>query len=659
MHCPALPRRPRPNLAWRALALLWLTCCLMVGQAKAHQSVPVAVWQDPGGQATIEQVASPGFADRFRPVGDTFSGGYTRQVHWLRLTLSPPHGQPGRAILVLHPPYLDQLNVYLPGPTPGSWEEHRLGDRRSPEPDAVRYRTPALRLTIPTPEPIVAYARLTTTSSSLLMPHLFEPAEFVQEKTLDYALHGLLFGGLLAITLHTLLAGQWRTDPDHRVYLAYQVVTLLFLFALQGFPREWLPGVPPWVVDHWVSLGVLGNLITSTYLMPRLLDINEQQTPRLQRVVRWLRVVLVACLLTPFVGIYTETTPMLMSLTQIMVLVFIGRAVTLIRRHQAGATAVLVSLLLSMSQSTVLILTLMGLVNNRHWPLMGNQFVMFPVLVALSLAMGERARAQTRQRHTAERLAREAQETAERELRARREQSRFVSMLSHEIKTPLSTILAASHNLRHSTGQAHAQANADSASAVRLERIDRAVDRINRLIDQFLQQDRIEAGELRLEPRPVNLRALCDDVARQADAPQRLTVSGDAVWVQADPHLLTLVLGNLVGNATKYVPGDSAIALRLWQDTEGAHVSVADQGPGLPANVQEQLFQRYVRGQSHGHLPGSGLGLYLSQVIAGLHQGSLSCARGESGGSVFTLHLPASALVEPAAPAPGERPTAN
>ena len=74
-------------------------------------------------------------------------------------------------------------------------------DDIAPEPDAVRYRTPALRLTIPTPEPIVAYARLTTTSSSLLMPHLFEPAEFVQEKTLDYALHGLLFGGLLLVDL--------------------------------------------------------------------------------------------------------------------------------------------------------------------------------------------------------------------------------------------------------------------------------------------------------------------------------------------------------------------------------------------------------------------------------------------------------------------------
>ena len=643
MHRHAPLRRSPPLLVWRTLALLWLAGCLMVGQANAHQPVPVAVWQDASGQATIGQVTTPAFADRFQPVGDTFSGGYTRQAHWLRLTLTPPHGQPGRAVLVLHPPYLDHLDVYLPGPTPGSWEAHQLGDRRSPDARAVPYRAPALWVEIPTHEPLVVYARLATTSSSLLLPHLFSPAEFVQQKTLDYALHGLLFGGLLAITLHTLLAGQWRTDPDHRVYLAYQLVTLLFLFALQGFPREWLPSLPPWVVDHWVSMGVLGNLITSTYLMPRLLDITEQQTPRLQRVVKGLRVVLVACLLTPFVGIYTETTPVLLAITQLMVLVFIGRAVMLIRRHRAGATAVLVSLLLSMSQSTVLILALMGLVNDRHWPLLGNQFVMFPVLVALSLAMGERARAQTRQRHAAERQAREAQETAEREQRARREQSRFVSMLSHEIKTPLSTILAASHNLRH------APALAEPASAVRLERIDRAVDRIDRLIDQFLQQDRIEAGELRLEPRPVNLRAVCDEVARQAHAPQRLTVSGEAIWVQADPHLLALVLDNLVGNATKYVPGGSAIALRLWQDAQGAHVSVADQGPGLPANVQEQLFQRYVRGQGHGHLPGSGLGLYLSRVIASLHQGSLSHARGESGGSVFTLHLPGSALVSAAA----------
>jgi signal transduction histidine kinase len=644
MHRHAPPRRTRQPLAWRALALFWLACWLVAGQAHAHQSIPMAVWQDPDGQATIEQVASPEMAERFRPVGDTYSGGYTRQASWLRLTLTPPTGRPGLAILVLHPPYLDHLSVYLPGPTPEQWEVHHLGDRRAPDPQAVPYRSPALWVTFPSSAPLVAYVRLSTTSSSLLLPHLLSPADFVQEKTTDYALHGLLFGGLLAITLHTLLSGLWRHDPDHRVYLAYQLVTLFYLFALQGFPREWLPDLPPWVRDHWVSVGVLGNLLTSTYLMPRLLDINEQQTPRLQRAVKALRVVLAVCLLTPFVGIYTESTPLLLIVTQGMVLVFIGRAVMLMRQRRAGATAVLISLLLSMSQSTALILSLLGLVNDRHWPLMGNQFVLFPVLVALSLAMGERARAQNHQRHAAERQARDAQETAEREQRARREQSRFVSMLSHEIKTPLSTILAASHNLRHASDLT------DPGSTVRLQRIDRAVDRIDRLIDQFLQQDRIEAGELRLEARPVNLRALCDEVARQAEAPQRLGVTGEPVWVQADPHLLALVLGNLVGNATKYGPGDSTIALRLWQDAQGAHVSVTDQGPGLPANVREQLFQRYVRGQGHGHLPGSGLGLYLSRTIASLHHGTLSYAPGESGGAVFTLHLPASAIS--AAPKP-------
>jgi signal transduction histidine kinase len=181
--------------------------------------------------------------------------------------------------------------------------------------------------------------------------------------------------------------------------------------------------------------------------------------------------------------------------------------------------------------------------------------------------------------------------------------------------------------------------SSETSSATRLERIERSVERIDRLIDQFLQQDRIEASNWRLNFRPVNLLDLCNEVVLQAKTSDRLSVLGADVWALADQALLTMLLNNLVDNAIKYASDDSAIVVRVWRDPNGAHISVTDGGPGLPRNVQDQIFQRYVRGQGHGHLPGSGLGLYLCQRIAKMHMGQLSYAPMTPNGAIFTLHF--------------------
>jgi signal transduction histidine kinase len=123
----------------------------------------------------------------------------------------------------------------------------------------------------------------------------------------------------------------------------------------------------------------------------------------------------------------------------------------------------------------------------------------------------------------------------------------------------------------------------------------------------------------------------------------RLTIVADVdserVPVVIDVDRIQQVLTNLLDNAAKSSPPNGTVTVRLWEEGEQAMVSVSDQGPGLSAELQDRVFDKFVRGRD-SNVSGTGLGLYISRQILDAHDGEIQVETGASGGATFTFSLP-------------------
>ena len=219
---------------------------------------------------------------------------------------------------------------------------------------------------------------------------------------------------------------------------------------------------------------------------------------------------------------------------------------------------------------------------------------------------------------------------------------RFTADASHELRTPLAVIRATGEmGLR----ETRTPAEYKDAIGSMLEE----VDRLTRLVDTLLRLSRGDAGTVRLSLDLLDLGDLARDVAASLgilaeERQQRLEITADAnVRVSADRLVLRDAITNVVDNAIKYGPSGSTIAMRVEADAVDATLSVADEGPGIPAEHRERIFDRFYRideGRSRGS-GGAGLGLAIAKWAVEANGGRLSLASSGSG-SVFRITLPRS-----------------
>lgn len=218
-----------------------------------------------------------------------------------------------------------------------------------------------------------------------------------------------------------------------------------------------------------------------------------------------------------------------------------------------------------------------------------------------------------------------------------RSRSLFLSVVSHDLKSPAASILAGIDLL---LGERLGELNPKQRRALELSR--RSALRQTRLIHDLLDVAVIEAGAMTLHRADVELGALIDAAIEElgAQAAERgvsvRRVPGDPAPVRADPDRLAQALANLLGNAVKFAV--SEVVVRVEGATGAWRVIVDDDGPGLPPELAEHLFERFVRGD--GERAGSGLGLSIVRGIAELHGGTARAANRPEGGARFVLQLP-------------------
>jgi PAS domain S-box-containing protein len=244
------------------------------------------------------------------------------------------------------------------------------------------------------------------------------------------------------------------------------------------------------------------------------------------------------------------------------------------------------------------------------------------------------------ERKLAEQALRESEqrerEAAERLRQLDEMKNTFLAAVSHELRSPLTSILGLALTLeRHNL-------DADDETDL-LARLSANARKLDRLLKDLLDIDRLNRGILTPQFRPMDLGAL---VRRTVEAMETLgdrhvLVQSDAVVIPVDPPKIERIVENLVANAAKHTTADSGIWVRVEQDADGATIVVEDDGAGIPEELRADIFEPFRQGPTESsHAPGTGIGLSLVARFAELHGGRAWVERSEHGGASFRVWLP-------------------
>jgi signal transduction histidine kinase len=216
----------------------------------------------------------------------------------------------------------------------------------------------------------------------------------------------------------------------------------------------------------------------------------------------------------------------------------------------------------------------------------------------------------------------------------------FVSLVSHELRSPMAAVIGAARTL-----QERWRILAPDQREAFLALIADETNRLAILIGDVLHTSQIEAGTFSYSFSDVDLGRLVADAVATASIGQdevRITasVSSSLPHIRGDRERLRQVLGNLIENAIKYSPAGEAVEVRAQPEDGRVRIAVVDRGPGIPHDQQRLIFEKFGRADVAGSKPGTGLGLFIARSIAEAHGGSVDVHSSPNAGSTFTLTLP-------------------
>jgi len=218
----------------------------------------------------------------------------------------------------------------------------------------------------------------------------------------------------------------------------------------------------------------------------------------------------------------------------------------------------------------------------------------------------------------------------------------FILMVSHELKTPLSSISGALHLVMQDASLSEKQGQL-------LRIADSNCQRLLRLIQDILHIEQMESGSFPFHMAPVDLNALVakavednQPFASQFGVTFEVALPSSSLQVQADQERLMQVLTNLLSNATKYSPKEGRVTIRVLPFSHSVRVEVEDQGPGVPKHAHHAVFEKFFQlpTPDQKQQKGTGLGLYLAHMIIQRHLGTMGIKSDQSKGACFYFELP-------------------
>ena len=225
----------------------------------------------------------------------------------------------------------------------------------------------------------------------------------------------------------------------------------------------------------------------------------------------------------------------------------------------------------------------------------------------------------------------------------RRAQMAFLAGVAHDLRNPISAL-----SLSVALIPPDQPLPPEALIRRTIERVRRQLKKLERMVGDFMDMTKVEAGKLELQIARHDLVPLVKDVVDLFDAtePERridLSLPGRSVWVEGDPLRIEQIVSNLISNALKYSPSARRVEIGLRRVDGEACLWVRDHGIGIAEDDQRRLFEPFQRtGLSQDTIPGAGLGLYVVQRLVRAHRGRIDLASRPGEGATFTVYLPLS-----------------
>jgi two-component system, OmpR family, sensor histidine kinase KdpD len=236
----------------------------------------------------------------------------------------------------------------------------------------------------------------------------------------------------------------------------------------------------------------------------------------------------------------------------------------------------------------------------------------------------------------------EDMDRVKRTMESDRLRSALLTSISHDLKTPLASVLGAASTMRDLAGGLSDQQKHDLLATV----IDES-ERLNRFIANLLDMTKLESGAIVPNTALHDIGEIVGSALRRAGKilarhKVSLELEAELPMLQLDAVLFEQVLFNLLDNAAKYSPADTTISIRSWREQDQVSLQVADEGEGIPAAELESIFDKFYRAQKGDHVrPGTGLGLAISRgFIEAMHGRIFAANRSDHTGAVLTIRLP-------------------
>lgn len=650
------PGRALPALRWLILLLPLVSLPGHAGTHVATGTKPVvladaareinldegqfSVLRDADGSLTLAAVRTAAADGHFTPLTGSLGAGYTREVYWLKFDLQRGSDDWNWWLEIL-PPFLDDVQLHLVRPD-GRVISKQSGDRQPRAQRDFDGRTLLFRLDA-APGANTVYLRVATTSSMIVVATLWHDSALMASTNEQYLLYGLYLGLVAAVLVFVAITWLLLRESLYLLYIGYLAALLLYTGAASGLLGEFLLPGHPAVADLLVGVGVGLAVASAMAFFCRMLDLGDGP--------RYLRTVFTV---TGALGLITAVAACsghyryVITLTQSAILVVIFSAIPLLvgRLRQGTATQRLAALAFLAYGSLALVsaLTFTGFIPATRYTMFSSQAGNLAHLFLLHAAIMLRARSSEQERQRLIREAELAQLDAARERGQRDEQDQLLAMITHEIRTPIAVIDAATQSLRLLDAQPPPERQ------TRYDRISRAARRLGLLLELALNQ--VRPGSTIEHRRHCDLIELSYDVVGQLEpqGSQQINVwmALESAPTSGNPDLLRFVLINLLDNACKYSPPLSLVDVEVFAETRDDRAGfcwvVADRGPGVAPAERAAIFEKYYRASEESATAGLGLGLYIARQIVSQCGGTLACIEPVGGvGARFECWLPAAA----------------
>lgn len=651
-----LRNRAGLDLAKLACALLLLFLSGM-GTARADIAEPVifvedglgvvrldgrmTLLRDPTNQMTIDEVSHPDNAALFHPVPrGIHSAGFDSATFWFKARLVNRNPAPQDWVLEVGRPFLDYVDVYLPDEQ-GGFLHFEAGKRRPFSSRDIAYRTFAFELTLPPQTEQMLYLRVETITTVRVSARLWEPIAFLEMASRHHLLAGISFGMIAALFLLSLNQFSEHRDPLWGLFALYQAAAAVHYFTLNGFTAQYLFPDSPEIARHLVGLGSGGTIGLFALFTARLLDVG-----RIHRLLPPFLYALGAAALLSILTVFFDRRDLVAEHVHMINLLVLttGLLASLYLAWRGDRTAInyLIGFSIPLVFTAWRALLLLGISvpiggGGEYLPRILELGYIFQIIF-VGRGLTQHVAHLKQERNAARQAEAEAARNAEAEREKRQEQRLFLSMMSHEFRTPLAVIEGATEVL-----PLYLPADNNPAREVN-DTILRSAKRLLALVETCLADDVVEAALLTPTSEAFDLVSLLrtlDEDGTHLVRIRRLNLRlPDACPMVGDPQLLRVVFANLIDNAMKYAPDTSPVSLCLGMDQQQAVIAVRDEGMGIAPEDQDAIFRRYYRTASARRMGGVGLGLDLVARIVALHRGTISLDSRRGQGATFWVSLP-------------------